>query len=228
MRMAAPHGSSCEAGKSGSFSLAKLGRISYDSFMKTPTLSTNCVHSSLRRSALLLFLLACFALLPRAQAVSPPPDGGYPGGNTAEGEDALLNLTNGRSNTAVGNNALLSDTNGSFNTAVGGSALLNNTTGEANTAVGNTALGLNTTGHNNTAIGSGTLNSNFAGNYNTATGGAALLSNVSGSSNTANGLAALQANEVGNENTATGFLRFHPTHLAVKTRPPVLTHSLAT
>jgi hypothetical protein len=115
----------------------KIGRISYDSFMKTPTLSTNCVHSSLRRSALLLFLLACFALLPRAQAVSPPPDGGYPGGNTAEGEDALLNLTNGRSNTAVGNNALLSDTNGSFNTAVGGSALSNNTTGEANTAVGN-------------------------------------------------------------------------------------------
>ena len=31
------------------------------------------------------FALACFALLPGAQAVSPPPDGGYPGFNTAEG-----------------------------------------------------------------------------------------------------------------------------------------------
>jgi hypothetical protein len=26
-------------------------------------------------------LVACFAPLPKAQAVSPPPDGGYPGGN---------------------------------------------------------------------------------------------------------------------------------------------------
>jgi len=37
-----------------------------------------------------------------AQAVSPPPDGGYPGGNTAEGQGALLSLTDGAFNTAVG------------------------------------------------------------------------------------------------------------------------------
>jgi hypothetical protein len=30
-----------------------------------------------------------------AQAVSPVPDGGYPGGNTAEGQNALLSLTSG-------------------------------------------------------------------------------------------------------------------------------------
>ena len=45
----------------------------------------------------LTFLLtaACFALAPAAFAVSPPPDGGYPNGNTAEGEDSLFSLTTG-------------------------------------------------------------------------------------------------------------------------------------
>ena len=36
--------------------------------------------------------LACFVVLPNAPAVNPPPDGGYPGGNTAQGENALLAL----------------------------------------------------------------------------------------------------------------------------------------
>ena len=31
----------------------------------------------------------------RVQAVVPLPDGGYPGGNTAEGTKALLSLTTG-------------------------------------------------------------------------------------------------------------------------------------
>ncbi|PYK12184.1 MAG: hypothetical protein DME65_04810 [Verrucomicrobia bacterium] len=185
----------------------RVSRAGVGSFMKTSTLSSNYIHRSSRPSALLCIslLIGCFAVLPATHAVDPPPDGGYPRGNTAEGEDALLNLTTGRSNTAVGHNALFSDTTGSFNTAVGGGALSNSTTGDANTAVGNTALGLNTTGHHNTATGSGALDTNFTGNYNTASGGAALLSNTSGSSNTANGFAALQANDEGNENTATGF-----------------------
>ena len=34
--------------------------------------------------------LLYFAILPKAQAVIPPPDGGYPGFNTAEGQNALL------------------------------------------------------------------------------------------------------------------------------------------
>jgi hypothetical protein len=63
--------------------------------------------------------LACFAFSPGAQAVSPPPDGGYPGGNTAEGQDALLHLTTGVQNTAVGFLSLKSNTTSSYNTAIG-------------------------------------------------------------------------------------------------------------
>jgi len=44
--------------------------------------------------------------LPTAQAVSPPPDGGYAGNNTAEGTNALFKLTTGTSNTATGAFAL--------------------------------------------------------------------------------------------------------------------------
>jgi hypothetical protein len=47
-------------------------------------------------------MVVCFALFQRAQAVSPPPDAGYSGGNTAEGQDALLTLTAGTYNTAIG------------------------------------------------------------------------------------------------------------------------------
>jgi len=36
----------------------------------------------------LVIAVACFALLPHADAVNPPPDGGYPGGNAAEGQAA--------------------------------------------------------------------------------------------------------------------------------------------
>ena len=39
-----------------------------------------------------IMLLLAFALMPLAKGVVPPPDGGYPGFNTAEGQNALLSL----------------------------------------------------------------------------------------------------------------------------------------
>jgi len=47
-------------------------------------------------------ILVCFALSQNAQSVSPPPDGGYAGANTAEGENPLFRLTTGQRNTATG------------------------------------------------------------------------------------------------------------------------------
>src|ERR1043166_3705992 len=70
--------------------------------------------------------LACFPATPVAKAVSPPPDGGYPGGNTAEGQSALFSLSTGGYNTAVGFFSLRDDTTGAFNTAVGAGALFSN------------------------------------------------------------------------------------------------------
>jgi hypothetical protein len=47
-------------------------------------------------------VLAWIALSPLARAVDPPPDGGYPNFNTAEGEDTLFSLTTGNNNTGIG------------------------------------------------------------------------------------------------------------------------------
>jgi hypothetical protein len=41
---------------------------------------------------LITLALLCFALSPTMQAVTPLPDGGYGGGNTAEGTDALFRI----------------------------------------------------------------------------------------------------------------------------------------
>jgi hypothetical protein len=68
---------------------------------------------------LILIGIVCIGILPKAQAVSPVPDGGYAGGNTAEGQNALLSLTSGTYNTAVGFESLEINTNGQFNTAIG-------------------------------------------------------------------------------------------------------------
>src|SRR5206468_2083681 len=112
------------------------------SLMKTnPSLTRNLVDQSSchcgRVATLLIALaLACFALSPPARAVDPPPDGGYPGFNTAEGDFALLSLTTGERNTAIGYSALFSNTTGVNNTACGVGALIFNTIGNSNTAKG--------------------------------------------------------------------------------------------
>ncbi len=73
--------------------------------MKTTITPLRSLLTILRlRSGFILITLAAgtLALVQRAESVNPPPDGGYAGGNTAEGQGALLNLTSGTFNTAVG------------------------------------------------------------------------------------------------------------------------------
>jgi trimeric autotransporter adhesin len=151
----------------------------------------------------IILSLVCIALLPKMQAVLPAPDGGYPGGNTAEGQNALFGLTTGGFNTAVGYLSLRSDTTNSFNTAIGAGALLANVAGN-NTATGAGALFSNTTGPFNTGIGALALFSNTTGASNTAIGEAALFYNTTGENNTAHGATALAQNTTGFQNTAIG------------------------
>jgi hypothetical protein len=171
----------------------------------------------------ILLALSFLALFPTAQAVVPAPDGGYPGGNTAEGQNALmsLNVNTGTNNTAVGWFSLRSTVEGQFNTAVGagtlfnntanrntaigGAAMFSNTSGSFNTAVGMLSLFTNSTGSSNTAIGDGALLNNITGNFNTAIGRVALLSNTEGGGNTATGMQALVSNTTGDRNTAYGY-----------------------
>jgi trimeric autotransporter adhesin len=153
--------------------------------------------------AIALVTLGYVAILQNTRAVLPPPDGGYPGGNTAEGQSALLNVTTGGFNTAIGFLSLRSNTTGSFSTAVGAGALLANTA-DQNTATGAGALFSNTIGDLNTANGAFALFSNTTGGGNTANGFRALFSNTEGSDNTANGFNALFSNTTGEKNTANG------------------------
>ena len=154
-------------------------------------------------SLVLIPVLAYFLALPSSQAVSPPPDGGYPGFNTAEGQNALFSLTTGSANTAVDWFSLQSNLTGNFNTAIGAGTLLANTA-DNNTATGAGALLNNTSGANNTASGVFSLFDNTTGGSNTATGFGALGNNTTGSSNTANGANALLNNTTGANNTAIG------------------------
>jgi hypothetical protein len=170
---------------------------------------------------LLVITLAVITCLgPRVHAVSPPPDGGYSNGNTAEGLDALFSLTSGTFNTAIGWLSLASVTTGGLNTGVGAgtlllntadgntatgaAALLNNTTGFGNTANGGFALATNVTGNNNTAVGRDALTSNETGGANTAVGASALANHTTGSNNTAIGREALLNDTTGESNVAIG------------------------
>ncbi len=160
------------------------------------------------RATIRLFLIntvVFFAvgLLPQAQALTPPPDGGYPGANTAEGQNALLSLTTGGFNTAVGYYSLRSTMANSFNTAIGAGALFANT-GENNTATGVGTLFSNNTGAFNTSSGAFALFSNTTGDSNVADGHEALFSNILGSFNIAIGRDALHANTEGFANVAIG------------------------
>jgi hypothetical protein len=140
------------------------------------------IRTSVERPFLrLAFILIALAPSPIAQAVIPPPDGGYPGGNTAEGQNALLSLTTGTYNTAIGLYSLLSLNDGKSNTGIGAGTLFVNTADE-NTGTGAGALFSNTTGGANTANGAFALFSNTTGGGNTAIGFGALF-NTTGTNN---------------------------------------------
>ncbi|HEU0208044.1 MAG TPA: tail fiber domain-containing protein, partial [Candidatus Udaeobacter sp.] len=167
-----------------------------------------------------ILLILCLAFLPQTRAVNPPPGGGYSGFTTAEGTNALKNLSTGVGNTATGWYSLFASNTASFNTAVGaGTLLLNtadkntatgalalfsNTTGNNNNAFGFQALFSNTTGPFNNAFGNGALASNTTGDRNTAVGEGALLTNTTGAHNIAIGVSALRNNSTGNDNIAIG------------------------
>jgi hypothetical protein len=196
-------------------------------------------ENAMKRMSILIFaaVFAWFGLCgaPNTFGVVPAPDGGYPNFTTAEGQNALLNLTSGVANTAVGSFSLESVTTGSFNTGIGAdtlvlntgdgntgtgaAALLLNTTGANNTADGTAALVNNSTGDDNTAVGAFALNSNTASG-NTAIGSNALLNNTTGGTfdtlkafdvgpNVAVGWQALENNTVASANTALGFQALH-------------------
>src|SRR5947207_13028045 len=87
----------------------------------------------------ILLVLGCLAFSPAAQAVSPPPPGGYPNFTTAAGDHALQALTLGAGNTAIGTFSLFSVSTGNFNTAVGAGSL-DLTLADSSTATGAAAL----------------------------------------------------------------------------------------
>src|SRR6266576_3811351 len=183
--------------------------------MKIKNMTTLHFRKSIGRSllwrcgfVLVPLALVCFGLSPTAKALlpAPSPDGGYPGGNTAEGINALhdINTAVGINNTAVGANALTHDTTGSLNTAIGADAMRENTIGENNTAIGADALSSNIDGTDNNAVGDSALANNTTGNFNEALGSFALGSNIEGFGNVAIGDRALN-NAVSGFNTVVGF-----------------------
>jgi len=131
---------------------------------------------------LITFSLVCLALVQNTQAVSPPPDGGYPGGNTAEGQNALLSLTTGIYNSAIGLFSLKSNVDGKFNMGVGAGTLLSNRA-DQNSASGAGALLSNTTGGGNTANGTFALFFNTTGDGNIALGASAGINLTTGNNN---------------------------------------------
>jgi hypothetical protein len=158
-----------------------------------------------QKSIHILTFILVIGLLRNVHAVSPTPDGCYPNFTTAEGCNALFNLTTGAGNTGVGWYSLFSDAFGSYNTAVGGGALAINN-GDSNTAIGAGALLLNGYGERNTAIGTDALLFNDLGAFNDAVGAFALFNNNDGFSNNAFGDSALFFNITGTQNTAIGDL----------------------
>ena len=162
---------------------------------------------------LIPLILVCFAFAPNAQTAPAPqtPDPGSIGGsfNTADGVNALINVT-GAANAAFGWNSLVLDTTGNFNTGAGAGTLIFNNA-DINTAVGTAALLFNVSGSRNTAVGGGAMVNTAGdalgnGSSNCAVGAFALNGNTTGFSNNAMGDEALELNTIAAQNTAVGDL----------------------
>jgi Chaperone of endosialidase len=188
--------------------------------MKTLNLRNSISRSPWRRGFLLIpLVLACFVLVPRAQAQTLNNDGTIsltPAMPTVSPDTAVLATPDaavlatpemltaspdeavGGFNTRDGLNALDSLTTGTFNSAFGFNTLTADTTGSHNTGLGAQALLKNTVGSYNTAVGENAMVFNIDGVQNMALGQGALANNLTGDNNTAMGFQAL------NRNTTTG------------------------
>jgi len=156
-------------------------------------------------------VLACFGLLPNAQAQVPDtpdapdaPDAELAFGNTHFGDGALVSLTTGVWDTAFGFQALNHNTTGHNNTGTGLRALFSNTNGNWNTGHGVYSLYRNVAGLFNSAHGAYTLSNNVSGDFNTATGYGVLWGN-SADRNTGEGYGVLFKNTTGSCNTGIGY-----------------------
>jgi hypothetical protein len=178
------------------------GDFDLDRLTRGFVLST-AMKTTIRLIPVFLAFVCLIAAAAKILAVSPPPDGGYPGGNTAEGQNDLLRLTTGTFNTAIGFYSVAGLTEQSFDTGVGAGTLVLDTEG-TNTAVGAGALLNNTTGFANNAVGAFALLNNVGGFFNNAHGHNCLLSNNSGDQNNAFGDEALFTNTTGSFNSAFG------------------------
>ena len=108
--------------------------------------SQNPVHTKTKTLSLVLIpLLAYLSTSPTSRAVTQPPDGGYPAGNTARARTPFLISPTATYNTAVGWFSLQSNLTGNLNTAIGAGTFLSNTA-DNNTDTGAGAL-LNNNAH---------------------------------------------------------------------------------
>jgi len=165
--------------------------------------SLTILTTTLLLTPLALVCLMFFQMAHAEPDVNPAPDGGYPGFTTAEGKNALKNLTSGIGNSGFGWYSLFSVTSDSYNTGLGAGTLALNTA-PANTASGVAALILNTTGTRNTSNGAGAMVWNSAGNDNAGVGYFSLYNNDTGNSNSALGSDTLISNTSGDCNVAVG------------------------
>jgi hypothetical protein len=144
-----------------------------------------------------ILIAVCLGAIPAARAVDPPPDGGYPNENTAEGEEALLANTTGDHHTAIGYHALHTVVGNTSSTAVGSITIINTDGGlSASDAIGFQALRDHVVGPNAVAIGVNAQLSFDGGEFdndNVAVGANALSAPGANIDNCAVGSGALQA-----------------------------------